>query len=41
MILVTGATGNLGNAIIRQLQKKLNFNEFSALARNPDKAKEV
>lgn len=41
MILVTGATGNLGNAIIRQLQKKLNFNEFSALARNPEKAKEV
>lgn len=38
MILVTGATGNLGSAVIEQLLKKKSPDEIVCLARNEDKA---
>jgi len=39
MILVTGATGQLGGAVIDFLLTKVQSSEVAALARNPDKAK--
>lgn len=39
MILVTGATGKLGNAVIENLLKKVPANKIVALIRNADKAK--
>ena len=41
MILVTGATGQLGGAVINFLLKKVKPGEVAALARNPDKAKPI
>lgn len=41
MILVTGATGQLGGAVIDFLLKKVQPSEVAALARNPDKAKPI
>ena len=38
MILVTGATGNLGQSVVKQLQQHLALNEFAVLARNSNKA---
>ena len=38
MILVTGATGNLGSATIKHLIQKTNIINVVALARTPDKA---
>ncbi len=38
MILVTGATGHLGTAVIQQLIKKAPLNAFAALARSEEKA---
>ena len=38
MILVTGATGNLGRSVVQQLNKHLNHNQFVVLARSLDKA---
>ena len=38
MILVTGATGNLGRSVVQQLSKHLNHNQFVVLARSLDKA---
>lgn len=38
MILVTGATGNLGSSVIQHLIKKTGLETFSALARNENKA---
>lgn len=38
MILVTGATGNLGSAVIEQLLKNKSPEEIVCLARNEDKA---
>lgn len=39
MILVTGATGHLGQSVVQQLKQHLSKNEFAVLARNKDKAK--
>ena len=41
MILVTGATGQLGGAVIDFLLKKVQPGEIAALARNPEKAKPI
>ncbi|WP_298141939.1 NAD(P)H-binding protein [uncultured Acinetobacter sp.] len=38
MILVTGATGNLGQHVVKQLQQHLALNEFAVLARSEQKA---
>lgn len=38
MILVTGATGNLGRSVVQQLNKHLDHNQFVVLARSLDKA---
>ncbi|RKG46801.1 MULTISPECIES: SDR family oxidoreductase [Acinetobacter] len=40
MILVTGATGNLGQSVVKQLQQHLPLNEFSVLARSQNKAQQ-
>lgn len=40
MILVTGATGNLGQSAVKQLQQHLPLNEFSVLARSQNKAQQ-
>ncbi|SEL47163.1 SDR family oxidoreductase [Acinetobacter sp. DSM 11652] len=39
MILVTGATGQLGRSVVQQLKQQLQNNEFAVLARNLEKAK--
>ncbi len=39
MILVTGATGHLGTAVIDQLLKHTSTENFVALARSEEKAK--
>ena len=39
MILVTGATGHLGQSVVQQLNQHLEKNEFAVLARNLEKAK--
>lgn len=39
MILVTGATGHLGQSVVQQLKQHLSKNEFAVLARNLEKAK--
>lgn len=41
MILITGATGNLGRETINFLLKKIPSSEISALIRNPDKAEDL
>jgi NAD(P)H dehydrogenase (quinone) len=41
MILITGATGNLGTAVIKNLLKKLPADQIAALARDMSKAKEL
>jgi len=41
MILVTGATGQLGKATIDFLLKKIGANQIAALARDPKKAEEL
>lgn len=41
MILVTGATGNLGQAVVNQLSQILPKEQFVGLVRNPEKATEV
>jgi NAD(P)H dehydrogenase (quinone) len=41
MILVTGATGNLGKAVIKNLLKKLPANQIAALARDMNKVEEL
>lgn len=38
MILITGATGNLGLAVVNQLLKVIETDQFSVLARNETKA---
>ena len=38
MILITGATGNLGQSVVKQLQQHLALNEYAVLARNSNKA---
>lgn len=38
MILITGATGHIGGAVVRQLLQKMPAAEIAALVRNPDKA---
>lgn len=38
MILVTGATGNLGQHVVKQLHQHLPLNEFAVLARHHQKA---
>lgn len=39
MILVTGATGHLGQSVVQQLKQHLSKDELAVLARNKDKAK--
>lgn len=39
MILITGATGNLGSKVIENLLKKTSANQIVALAQNEEKAK--
>ncbi|MNK52710.1 Quinone oxidoreductase 2 [compost metagenome] len=39
MILVTGASGNLGTSVIENLLKQVPASEIAGLFRNPDKAK--
>jgi len=41
MILITGATGNLGTAVIKNLLKKVPANQIAALARDMNKTKEL
>jgi NAD(P)H dehydrogenase (quinone) len=41
MILITGATGNLGKAVINNLLKKMPANQIAALARDMNKVKEL
>jgi len=41
MILVTGATGHLGSAVIDHLIKNTNTNKFAAFARDENKAKHL
>ncbi len=41
MILVTGATGNLGNLVIENLLKKVPASSIKALVRNVDRAKSL
>lgn len=38
MILVTGATGNLGGHVVSHLKQHLSLDQFAVLARNTDKA---
>lgn len=38
MILVTGATGHLGQSVVKQLQQHVALDQFAVLARNPSKA---
>lgn len=40
-ILVTGATGHLGKAVVEELLQKVNASTISALVRNPQKAEEL
>jgi NAD(P)H dehydrogenase (quinone) len=37
-VAVTGATGKLGNLVIKHLLKKLPANQIAAVARNTEKA---
>ncbi|OTG94978.1 SDR family oxidoreductase [Acinetobacter sp. ANC 3832] len=39
MILITGATGNLGSSVVHYLESLISHNEFAVLARNLEKAK--
>ncbi len=39
MILVTGATGQLGNAIVQFLEQKNKLSEVAVLVRDADKAR--
>lgn len=39
MILVTGATGQLGHSVVQQLKKQVSLDQFAVLARNIEKAK--
>lgn len=41
MILITGATGYLGNAVVEQLSKQIDLQQFAVLARNGQKAKSL
>ncbi|MDG3581075.1 SDR family oxidoreductase [Galbibacter pacificus] len=41
MILVTGATGHLGSAVISHLQKNISVDSFIALARSEEKAQSL
>lgn len=41
MILVTGATGKIGSAVIAQLLQKLPASQIAALVRNPEKAAQL
>ena len=41
MILITGATGNLGNAVIQYVRKKMAADSFAAFARNSEKVKQI
>ncbi|MBE8722987.1 SDR family oxidoreductase [Sphingobacterium pedocola] len=41
MILITGASGNLGNAVIENLLKQVSVNKIAGLFRNADKAKSL
>ncbi|WP_266364639.1 SDR family oxidoreductase [Tellurirhabdus rosea] len=41
MILVTGATGQLGGAVIQQLLQKMPASQIVAFVRNPDKAADL
>jgi uncharacterized protein YbjT (DUF2867 family) len=38
MILITGATGQLGAAVVRQLLTRTNAPDIAVLARDPGKA---
>lgn len=38
MILITGATGNLGSSVVHYLKNQLSLNKFAVLARNLEKA---
>jgi NAD(P)H dehydrogenase (quinone) len=40
MILVTGATGNLGQSVVKQLQQHLELNTFAVMARSQQKAQQ-
>jgi NAD(P)H dehydrogenase (quinone) len=40
MILVTGATGNLGQNVVKQLKQHLALNQFAVLARSVEKAQQ-
>jgi NAD(P)H dehydrogenase (quinone) len=41
MIVVTGATGHLGRLVVESLLKKVHAGQVAAVARNPDKAKDL
>lgn len=41
MILVTGATGHLGSSVVHHLHHLVQKNEFSVLARNPEKSQSL
>jgi NAD(P)H dehydrogenase (quinone) len=41
MILVTGATGQLGAAVVRQLLTRTDASNITVLARDPDKAADL
>jgi hypothetical protein len=41
MILVTGATGQLGSAVVRQLLARTDASEIAVLARDPGKAADL
>ena len=41
MIVITGATGQLGRLVIKFLLKKIPASEIIAVVRNPEKAKDL
>jgi len=41
MILITGATGNLGSSVVNSLRNLVSSNEFAVLARSIEKAKSL
>jgi NAD(P)H dehydrogenase (quinone) len=41
MIVITGATGNLGQAVAEQLLKQVPATQFGVSVRNPEKARSL